>query len=231
MCFLPPYPGNFCNFVKQCDHHLSENINVPFPVALFNIIILLDIKMADIEGRSDLRSNLFHQSGFISSVNECLCCIDLNSKLKSALDEISSLNLIIKFLLNELMSDCALASSDIVLSTLCKNSDKKEEHEVSIHKNWIEVTSKHRCNPNNFRNPVSVLANQPILTSNRYAQLINLQDSIESVNNTIVPSDRGLLSVSQRVDWQMEAINKETNCIHHVPVILHGKIYSNVANN
>jgi hypothetical protein len=28
----------------------------------------------------------------------------------------------------------------------------------------------------------------------------------------------------------MEVINKETNCIHHVPIILNGKIYSNVAN-
>jgi hypothetical protein len=58
--------------------------------------------MADIEVTSDLRSNLFYQSGLISSVNECVGCIELNSKLKCALDEISSLNLIIKFLLNEL---------------------------------------------------------------------------------------------------------------------------------
>jgi hypothetical protein len=84
--------------------------------------------MADVEVSSDLRSNLFYQSGFISSVNECLCCIDLKSKLNTALDEISSLNLIIKFLLNELKPDCASASSDIDLSTLCKNSDKQEDH-------------------------------------------------------------------------------------------------------
>jgi hypothetical protein len=136
-------------------------------------------KMVDVEVSSDLRSNLLYQSGFISSVNECLCCVDLKRKLNSALDKISSLNLIIKFLLNELKSDCASASSDIDPSTLCKNSDKLEDHEVSIHKNLIEVTSNHRGNLNNFRNPDSLLANQPIPTSNCYAQLINLQNSIE----------------------------------------------------
>jgi hypothetical protein len=167
--------------------------------------------MADVGVSSDLRSNLFYQSGFISSVNECLCCIDLKRKLNSALGEISSLNLIIKFLLNELKSDCASASSDIDLSTLCKNSDKQDDHEVSIHKNLIEVTSNNYGYPNNFRNPDSLLANQPIPTSNCYTQLINLQNSIESVNNRIVPNDQGLLSVSQRVDCQMEVINKETN--------------------
>jgi len=31
------------------------------------------VKMADTEVRSDTRPNLFYQSGFISSVNECLC--------------------------------------------------------------------------------------------------------------------------------------------------------------
>jgi len=149
-------------------------------------------KMADTEVSSDLCPNLFYQSGFISSVNECLCCIELNSKLKCALDEISSLNLIIEFLLNERKPDCASTSSDIDLSTMCENANKKEDHNVSICKDWIDVNSKHRSNSNNFRNSVSLLAYQPILTSSRYAHLINLQDSSESVNNTIVSNEQGL---------------------------------------
>jgi hypothetical protein len=42
-------------------------------------------------------------SDLFSSENECLCCINLNSKLKCALDEVSSLNLIIRLLWNELV--------------------------------------------------------------------------------------------------------------------------------
>jgi len=128
---------------------------------------------------NELRPNLFNQNGFICSVNECLCCIELNSKLKCALDEISSLNLIIQFLLNERKPDCASTSSDIDLSTLCENANKKGDHNVSVCKNWIEVNSKHRTNSNNFRNSDSLLACQPIPTSSRYAHLINLQDSTE----------------------------------------------------
>jgi hypothetical protein len=84
------------------------------------------------------------------------------------------LNIIIEFL-NDQKPDCALTSSDIDLSTLCENANKKEDHNVSICKNWSEVTTKHCSNSNNFWNPESLLANQPIPTSNRYAHLINLQ--------------------------------------------------------
>jgi hypothetical protein len=83
--------------------------------------------MADTEVSSDLRPNLFYQSKSVSNVNECLCCIDLNSRLECALDEISSLNLIIQSLLNELKPDCASTSSDIDQPTSCKNVDKKED--------------------------------------------------------------------------------------------------------
>jgi hypothetical protein len=68
--------------------------------------------MANKEVGSDLRSNLFDQRGVMSSENKCLFCIDLNNKLKCALDEVSSLNLIMQLLWNELTSDCARVSSD-----------------------------------------------------------------------------------------------------------------------
>jgi hypothetical protein len=97
--------------------------------------------MAGMEVSSGLRSNLFDERGFISSVNECLCCSELNSKLKCALDKVSSLNLIIQLLWNELKSDCASVSSVIDPSTMYNNIDKQEDHEMSIHRNWIEVTS------------------------------------------------------------------------------------------
>jgi hypothetical protein len=73
---------------------------------------------------------------------------------------------------------------------LCKNIDKQEDHEVSIHRNWIEVTSKHCSNLYNSKKQDSLPVNQPILTSNHYAQLINLQDSIANVNDTIVSNER-----------------------------------------
>jgi hypothetical protein len=52
-------------------------------------------KMADKEVCSDLRSNLFRETGGMSSETsetECSCCNGLNNKLKCALDEVSSLN-------------------------------------------------------------------------------------------------------------------------------------------
>jgi hypothetical protein len=116
--------------------------------------------MADMEVSSDLYSNLFYQRRFISSENECLCCIDLNRKLKCALDEVSSLHLIIQLLWNELKPDCALASLVIDPCT------DKQDHEVSINGNWMEVNSKHCNNQYSFKEPDSLPVNQPILTSN-----------------------------------------------------------------
>jgi hypothetical protein len=86
--------------------------------------------MADVEVSSDRCFNLFDQRTFISSENECLCCIDLSRKLKCALDEVGFLNLIVQLLWNELKSGCALVSSVIDLS-----ADKQEDHEVSIRMN------------------------------------------------------------------------------------------------
>jgi len=97
--------------------------------------------------------------------------VALNSNLKCALDEISSLNLIIQFLLNERKPDCASTSSYIDLSTLCVNAKKTEDHDVSICKDWIEVKSKHRSNSSNFWTSDSLLNYQPIPTSSRYAHL------------------------------------------------------------
>jgi hypothetical protein len=113
---------------------------------------------------------------------------------------------------------------------LCENVDKKEDQDVSICKNWIEVTSKHCSNSNNLRKPDSLPANQTITTSNHYAPLINLQDSVGSVTNMIVSNEQGLLHVSQRVDRQMKVINKEENSTHDIPTILNGKTYSKVTN-
>jgi hypothetical protein len=95
---------------------------------------------------SDLRSNLFDQRGVMSSENECLYCIDLNNKLKCALDKVSSLNLIIQLLWNELTSNCACASSDTNSSV-----DKQEDHEETTHRNWIKVNSKLRSNLYSFK--------------------------------------------------------------------------------
>jgi hypothetical protein len=54
--------------------------------------------MADCVVNSGLPSNIFYHNDLISSINECICCSDLNNKLKCATEEISSLNLIIHFI-------------------------------------------------------------------------------------------------------------------------------------
>jgi hypothetical protein len=71
--------------------------------------------------------------------------------------------------------------------------------------------------------------NQHVLTSNRYAQLTNLQDSIVDVNEGIVSSELGLLQDVQREDRQTELTNVEAGLGHHIPTI-HGKIHSEAVN-
>jgi hypothetical protein len=108
----------------------------------------------------------FNQRRVISSENECLYCIDLNNKLKYALNEVSSLNLIIQLLWNKLACDCGRVSLDTNSSI-----DKQEDHEVSVHRNWIEVESKRCSNLYSFKKRNSFPVNQPILPSNHYTQL------------------------------------------------------------
>ena len=87
----------FLNTGNYMFHIIQKKFNYYQPIQMM-------IKMADSEVSSELYSNLFHQNGLISSVNECVCSIDVNSKLKCALDEISSLNQIMQLLLNDLNS-------------------------------------------------------------------------------------------------------------------------------
>ena len=136
--------------------------------------------MEDGEVSNDLYCNLFHQNGLISIVNECVCCIDLNRKLKCASDEISSLNQIIQLLLNDLNSDCAPAISDIDLSTLREIASMEKGHNVSTCDDWIEVNSKFSSNTNTVRNPDRLLAHQPIPNYSKYAHVFNLQYSTET---------------------------------------------------
>jgi len=104
----------------------------------------------------------------------------------------------------------------------------EKEHNVSTCDDWIEVTSKFSSNSNTVRNPESLLAYQPIPTYSKYAHVINLQDTTVNIINATVSNEQGLHCVSQRVDQQTEAISKETNCVHYIPTILNGKIYSMV---
>jgi hypothetical protein len=148
----------------------------------------------------------------------------LNNKLKYPLDEVSSFNLIIQLLWNELMSDCAL------VSLVTNPSINTQDHEVSTHRNWTEVNPKLHCNLCSFKKQNSLPVNQHIQTSNPNAQLINLQDGIVDVNNGIVSNELGLLHDVQREDWQAELINVEANWGHHIPTILNGKTQSTAVN-
>lgn len=64
-------------------------------------------------------------------------CIGLNNKLKCALDEVNFLNLIIQLMWNKVTSECVIVSLVTNLP-----SDKQEDHEVFIHRTWIEVDLK-----------------------------------------------------------------------------------------
>jgi hypothetical protein len=177
--------------------------------------------MASMGVYSDLCPNLFDQRRTVPRDNECLSCIDLNNKLKCALDEISSLNLILQLSQNELTSDHVLVSS------INPSSSEQENHEVSNHKNWIEVNSKHCSNLYSCRKQNSTPVNQSILTSNNYAHLINLQDPTVNANAKAA-SELGLLYDLQNEDQQSELINAEEKSNHHIPVILNRKLHSKV---
>jgi hypothetical protein len=101
---------------------------------------------------SGLPSNIFYHNDLISSINKCICCSDLNNKLKCATEEISSFNLI-QFLINDRYFDCESAGSDTELPTLRNTASEKSEHSVSICDGWIEVISNLRNKSINVRNP------------------------------------------------------------------------------
>jgi hypothetical protein len=69
----------------------------------------------------------------MSLESECMCCIHLSNELKCALDEVSSMNLIMQLLWNDLTSHCARVSS------VADASIDNQDHEESTHRNWIEV--------------------------------------------------------------------------------------------
>jgi hypothetical protein len=173
--------------------------------------------MADKEVGCDLSSNLFDQRGVMLRENECLCCIDLNNKLKHALDGVSSLNVTIQLLWNELTSDCACTISDTHPSI-------DQDHEESTHRIWIEVNNKLRSNLYKFKKRDSLPVDQHILTSNRFTPLINLQDPTVDVNDGTVSNKRAQLHNVQREGRQTEHINVEANFIHHPlrpPTVFH----------
>jgi hypothetical protein len=94
------------------------------------------------------------------------------------------------------------------------------------------VTSKFR-NKTIVRNPSvknqdSLSAHEPIPISNKYDRLSSLQDPMVNANNTTVPKEQSLLSESQIINNQAEAISNRTNCTHHIPTILNGVINYNM---
>jgi hypothetical protein len=80
-------------------------------------------------------------------------------------------------------------------------------------------------NGDHCRRRNNVLVNQPILTSNRYAQLSNLQNPTVNANDAKVPSELGLLNDLQSGNRQSELINAEEKSDQHIPVILNGKLH------
>jgi hypothetical protein len=52
---------------------------------------------------------IYFINGEFLLVKTVFCCIELKNKLKCALDEVSSLNLVIQLVQKELTSDCVLA--------------------------------------------------------------------------------------------------------------------------
>jgi hypothetical protein len=94
----------------------------------------------------------------------------------------------------------------------------------------MKVDSKHCCNLHSLKKQNSTSVNQPILTSNRYASLINLQDPLVNINQTIAANELGLVQDIQREDRQTEPSNVEASCRHLIPTTLNGKIYPEAVN-
>ena len=181
--------------------------------------------MADAKICSDPYSSVCYQSGSSSNVNECICCTDLNSKLKSLQNEISSLNLIINVLLKELTPSAATAGMDIRVSTSCGNPVNQVDHEKQTCTEWIEAIYKRRYNQNIPLTLDDFPGNQPVPTSNRYAQLHNLHDSTGDVNNSTSFNENRLLRISPNVHRHKEANRNRTRHLYNIPTLIKGKIY------
>jgi hypothetical protein len=180
----------------------------------------------------------------------CICCAELELALERTQTELRSTQKIVELLREEIYrfesevmnlmngtiggngkDSGSVELTSVLLMTLVSSfSGEQENHEVSIHKNWIEVNSKHRSNLYSCRKRNSVPVIQPILTSNRYAQLSNLQNSTVNANDAKVPSELGLLNDLQSANGQSELINEEEKSDHHIPVILNGKLRSKAVN-
>jgi hypothetical protein len=84
---------------------------------------------------------------------------------------------------NEMTSECVMASSVTIIS-----SDKQDNHEMFIHRNWFEVDPKYSSKKQN-----TSLIKQYIPALNSYAPLINLQvPVINTKSDAVVVKELGL---------------------------------------
>ena len=168
--------------------------------------------MADCEVERYARSESFYKSDFFESAVECQNCQELNKKCTRALEEISSLNLTIKLLMDELK----LTNLDIDKPPTSDIRDNSDDVVVpdSMNDGWIEVSSRHCVSSSGSIKGVHLLAPDSILTSNRYEPLIDLSDTHERVDNITKPGK------------QVTVNNKTTNEVNQIPTIINGVIHS-----
>ena len=173
--------------------------------------------MADNEVERYSRSESFYKSDFFESAVECQNCLELNKKCTRALEEISSLNLTIKLLMDELK----LTNLDIDKPPMSDTRDNSDNVVVPISMNdgWIEVSSGHYASSSGSIKGVHLPSPDSILTSNRYEPLIDLSDTHERVDNTTEPGK------------QVTINNGITNEVSQIPTIINGVIHSSQSRN
>jgi hypothetical protein len=145
------------------------------------------------------------------TVEECRNCLKLHTKCSKALEEINSLNLAIKLLVEE-MKATNLDTQKISESGTRSNSTRKINVEVSdlIRDEWSEVSPR-RSTPSSGNIRINQMPNcNTILTSNRYGPLTNLTDSHDRAYDTL--------------ERRKQAVNhvRPTKKAKHIPTIVNG---------
>jgi len=170
------------------------------------------IKMADSEMERYTRYGSFYKSDPFETAVECGNCLELNKKCIRALEEIGSLNLTIKLLMDELKLT-NLDKDKPPTNDIRDNSDDVVVPD-NMNDGWIEVSSGHYASSSGSIKGVHLLAPDSILTSNRYEPLVNLSDTHEREDNTTLPG------------IQVTVNNMIINELSQIPTIINGVIHS-----
>ena len=180
--------------------------------------------MADNETFRELLPSLISQKEYITGESECLGCIELVNNLKSAVDEISSLKLIIQLLMEDGKSESDTKCDESNLTTVREFGNNKKECGVSTSDLWTTVTTKQ--NTRKCKDIIPFNSKQHTITSNRYIYLDNLPDPIRNTSMLEGTTRQETPGVKKGVLLQTESTNQEVKA-SYIPSIVNGVISSN----